>query len=70
MLEHISVRSYTVPDAFVDFVSDRGDFVSYRSMGLMLLQIDAERAPTFFARSAIQRYDLTQIAPCKHDAWI
>jgi len=53
MLEHISVRSHIVPVAFVDSESDRAGFVLYRSMGLILLQIDAERVAKFFAGSAI-----------------
>jgi ribosomal protein L14 len=53
MLEHISVQSHIVPEPFVDFECDRGDFVLRRGVRLVLLQIDPQRAPAMFARSPI-----------------
>ncbi len=53
MLEHISVRSHIVPEPFVDFGCDRGDFILRRGVRLVLLQIDPERAPVMFARSPV-----------------
>ena len=53
MQEHISVRSHIVPEAFVDFESDRGDFILRRGVPLVLLHIDPERDPLMFARSPV-----------------
>ncbi|HVO63666.1 MAG TPA: hypothetical protein VMT53_22275 [Terriglobales bacterium] len=53
MLEHISVRSHILPEPFVDFESDRGNFTLRRGVRLVLLHIDPERDPIMSARSSV-----------------